>query len=278
MIANIKHRLLFNYNFSKTLGVGFLGKIKLFIFLISVPIVRFINKTNKLNAVLNMQKFNKVFQFTISSSSDIAILYAIFVEDEYQLVMKTEPETILDLGSNVGGSLIYFALKYPDAKIYGYEPDPETFTTLKSNVADYSNIFVEQAAITNKSGKTKFYANSDSSMSSSLIKRSANDNCVEVNAKTLDQIIDEQKLTNINLLKFDVEGAECDVFEVFTNSSIVKNIIGELHIDLIDVSKERFYSYFPEHDFIDSKLHLPNMPDAERYIICAGECVGTGRN
>ena len=44
-------------------------------------------------------------------------------------------ETIVDLGSNVGGSILYFASRYPAARIYGVELDPETCRKLQANVA-----------------------------------------------------------------------------------------------------------------------------------------------
>lgn len=45
-----------------------------------------------------------------------------------------EPRTIVDLGSNIGLSILYFRLRFPRARIIGVEPNPLAFELLRRNV------------------------------------------------------------------------------------------------------------------------------------------------
>jgi hypothetical protein len=67
---------------------------------------------------------------------------------------------------------------------------------------------------------------------------------VEVETKTLDSILDELSINKVDLLKFDIEGAEYDVFKNFKNLDKINNVIGEVHLDLIKASKEEFLNIF----------------------------------
>src|SRR3979490_75276 len=52
----------------------------------------------------------------------------------YYLPVALAPKVILDIGSNIGTSILFFHQQYPSAKIYGFEPHPETFRILQTNV------------------------------------------------------------------------------------------------------------------------------------------------
>lgn len=73
-----------------------------------------------------------VFQCPRSSLDMIASLY-----DEYglhSLPDLREPE-ILDVGAHVGGFAWYALRRWPGARVTSFEPHPDTFTLLQSNVA-----------------------------------------------------------------------------------------------------------------------------------------------
>ena len=74
---------------------------------------------------------------------------------------------ILDLGANIGMASVFFALKYPLATIYAYEPDPITSKYLTENVRGL-NVHCYQEAIYTKRGTTTFYHSPSLSLASSL--------------------------------------------------------------------------------------------------------------
>jgi FkbM family methyltransferase len=242
------------------LGANLYAKIFLFFYTFWIPVKRRIRMGNQIKSELKLKKFNKTFFFYLTDNSDLTILKEIFVDNEYDFDLPYSPKIIFDLGSNVGLSVIYFRLKYLNAKIYAFEPDPEAFRKLKKNIKQFNNIFIFNLAVSDKNGKEKFYIYPNQSMSSSLLQRLPNQPVVEVKTKTLDSILDELSINKVDLLKFDIEGAEYDVFKNFKNLDKINNIIGEVHFDLIKASKEEFLNIFNKFSInlrqISSKRYL----------------------
>lgn len=58
-----------------------------------------------------------------------------------------ETPVILDAGANVGASALWFARRYPKARIVAVEPDPGNFAVLSDNVRDHAMIEPVHAAI-----------------------------------------------------------------------------------------------------------------------------------
>src|SRR5438128_3211500 len=58
-----------------------------------------------------------------SGTSDLATFEQIFVWEDYDLPMIGMPELIIDGGANIGCATIYFANRFPNARIIAVEPD-----------------------------------------------------------------------------------------------------------------------------------------------------------
>ncbi len=84
-----------------------------------------------------------------SDTSDIPTFEQIFVWDDYDLPMQMAPRFIIDGGANVGFASIYFANRYPEAKIIAVEPDESNVEVMRQNTLAYPNISVIQAGIWN---------------------------------------------------------------------------------------------------------------------------------
>jgi len=187
------------------------------------------------------------FQLRIPSS-DIPTYKQIFIDNEYTFVVKTQPKVIIDAGANIGLASIYFANRYPNAKIIAIEPEQSNFKILKENIAPYSNIIPIQAALWNKNeqinlvdpglGKWGFMTESKKSSECLL-----DNTCHLVTAMTMDKIMEKYSLDKIDILKIDIEGAEKEVF-ADTSSWIgkVKSIVIELHERMKIGCNENFYT------------------------------------
>ncbi len=193
---------------------------------------------------LDLKKFGKHFQFFITDSADAAVLKEIFLDEEYACAADTPPKVIFDLGSNVGASVIYFKLKYPAAKVYAFEPDPRNIGKLKQNLEQCTDVVVLHYAIGGENGTRDFFAHPESGISSSLRERVSGQRPSVVEGRTIDAVMDELGVEEIDLLKFDIEGAEYEAFENFRNMAKVRRFIGELHLDLAGEDKERFTGLF----------------------------------
>ena len=59
----------------------------------------------------------------------------IFVQRIYHFESRRANPLILDCGSNIGLSLLYFASTYPQSRIIAFEPDPTIFPCLQENMS-----------------------------------------------------------------------------------------------------------------------------------------------
>jgi len=180
-------------------------------------------------------------------SSDVATYRQVFIDQEYDFVVETQPGVIVDAGANIGLASIYFANRYPDAKIIAIEPEQSNFDLLKENTAPYSNVIPVQAALWNKHeeinlidpglGKWGFMTEMKSPS-----ERLPGSICHPVMAVTIDEIMRDYGLTKIDILKIDIEGAEREVFGD-TSSWIgrVDAIIIELHESMKAGCNRSFY-------------------------------------
>lgn len=260
MIKKIKKKI----TLSVRLGASLFDSFKLLL------LALFFKANNKFGLIKNfggravkLKLGDKNFVFYPTDNSDLAILEEIFIKDEYNYDLPNVPDVILDLGSNVGLATVYFKLRYPEAKIYSFEPDPITFRKLKKNTAQFDNIFCFNEAIAGRSGKMKFYVYPGSSMSSSLISRIDSQPFVEVDCRSLDDFMDQEKIFNVDLIKFDVEGSEMEIFKDFKRREMISCYIGEVHLDLMGVALESFLSLF--HDY---KSEVKEISKGRRYSVC----------
>ncbi len=168
-------------------------------------------------------------------TSDVPTYKQVFVNDEYDFLVETQPKVIVDAGANIGLASIYFANRYPDAKIIAIEPEQSNFELLKENIAPYPNITPIQAALWHENKELSLIDPGLGNWAFRTVVTNPLENtqtktCHSVMAITVDTIMKDFNLETIDILKLDIEGAEK---EVFSNTSSwigkVDSLIVELH-------------------------------------------------
>jgi FkbM family methyltransferase len=194
---------------------------------------------------VHLQKFNRAFPFRITQLSELRVLREIMLEEQYAMAVPKPPEVIVDLGSHVGASAIYFSLAFPSATIYAVEPNPDSLAKLRHNTAPFENVKVINRAIAGTNGWSALYVSSTCHESCSLMKRDKGWRSVEVPTLTLDTLRKGLKLSKIDLLKIDVEGAELEVLEQ-SDLQGIETVVGEVHCDLMQVGLRRFSPFLKQ--------------------------------
>ena len=180
--------------------------------------------------------------WAIEDRNDISILEEVFLNEEYALDISP-PENVLDLGANFGAASIYFALKWPDAQIVAVEPNPVIFERLARNTAAYSNITCFRYAAGGADGTATFSVG-DSHVGSSFVKRSDGARSIDVQVRSLSSIMAEAGIEHVDVLKFDIEGAEEFVFADRQALRKVGVLVGEVHPDLMTLEQDEFMAMF----------------------------------
>jgi FkbM family methyltransferase len=219
-----------------------------------------------MNSEVTLSMNRKDVKFPISlrvPSSDIPTYEQVFINEDYDFLVETPPKVIVDAGANIGLASVYFANKYPGAKIIAIEPEKANFELLKRNVEPYRNIIPIHSALWNRSetiqlvdpglGSWGFMTEKANTSESTLGKFSHT-----VKAMTLDKIIADHQLNKIDILKIDIEGAEKEVFEDASSwIEKVEALIIELHEDMKSGCNRSFYN--GSNGFDDEWRHGENV-------------------
>ncbi len=167
---------------------------------------------------------------------DAAIFEQVLCEgSEYRLPVKTEPEVIFDVGANIGAAAVYFAARYPNARIYCFEPLPENVELLRRNVAPFGDrVTVVPMGLGEQAGSFP-YQMSDDPMNFGggtfyQIGCRAGET-IDLPVTTLSAFCREHHIDRIDVMKIDTEGAERSVLagappELLAEIDVV---LGELH-------------------------------------------------
>ena len=137
----------------------------------------------------------------------IQLFREIFVYRLYDVPLKSAAPRIIDCGSNIGMSIIFFKNLYPDAHITGFEPQPLVFQTLQGNVERNSlhDVVLHQKALSDTAGTIEFFVKAaEPGALNASVYAADGQTAIQVQADRLSSYIDG----DVDLLKLDIEGAE----------------------------------------------------------------------
>lgn len=116
----------------------------------------------------------------------------------------------LDIGSWIGPTLLYAANKSKHS--FGIEPDSVAYEALKTNIKLNpelkEKITTVNKALSYKSGTMNLYKRTQFGDSSSSLVRSLSDDFQTVSVSTLKELVSDYKITDLALIKMDIEGGE----------------------------------------------------------------------
>jgi FkbM family methyltransferase len=176
--------------------------------------IRFLNERNS-KPQGEIIKFKvKDYKNTFSlrnKTSDIATFYQCIYNEEYCIDIDFEPQTIIDLGANIGLTTAFFKKKYPNSKIICVEPETSNFELLKKNLKDLPNIHFYNTGVWNKSTNL-IIEDKGLGHYGYTVKESETESTNSFKAIGISEIIDEHNLEKIDILKVDIEGSEKELF------------------------------------------------------------------
>lgn len=192
----------------------------------------------------------------------------IFEKEIYSFTSLSKQSVIIDCGSNIGLSILYFNKIYPDARIIGFEPDPAIYSVLVKNVKSFDCKYVElhNQAVWVTNGSIDFQI--EGGFSGRIPKNGDTSRIVTTPCVRLNDYLDDK----IDFLKIDIEGAESKVLlDCKDRLKNVKNIFIEYHShiseeqnlhELLQILSEAGFRYHlheaftRSRPFVDSNLML----------------------
>jgi FkbM family methyltransferase len=150
-------------------------------------------------------------------TSDTSCFRQVLIDSGYDHDFRHPIKTIVDAGAYIGLSSVFYANKYPEAKIVAIEPERSNYQMLKRNVAPYPNIIPLQRALWKN---TKRLSLKNRGLGSWAFQTEVAESSIAVGAShgttfgiTLDMVMKQFGFEEIDLLKVDIEGSEKEVFD-----------------------------------------------------------------
>lgn len=161
----------------------------------------------------------------------------IFIEQNYYIAPTEQPLTIIDCGTNIGVSLLYFRTQAPNATITAFEPNPHTYQIVRTNVEiNNLNVTIHPVGLGKEKTTATFYTDSNDLASQS---GSTTGHLATKKYELTSLMVDIEPLSAyitgpVDILKLDVEGAEGEVLAELAESDTlrhIKQIFIEYHFD-----------------------------------------------
>ena len=210
----------------------------------------------------------KIYGQPVQFSDKVGFLYSvneIFLQEVYKFCTDQIDPLIIDAGANIGLSLIYFKMLYPQAKIIAYEPDNSIFKLLESNVANFalSSVELHNSAAWVANTNVTFFSEGSLAGSTEVDFLGRGKAC-DVRAERLKDVLSKGRVA---FLKLDIEGGENKVlFDIGECLGNVDNLFFEYHsqpnteqllgtmLDLVKAAGFRYVingTHAPNHPFVD---------------------------
>ncbi len=210
-------------------------------------------------------KYSKIHKYDIgyTNKQEFDILKnEIFNQEIYKLDLKIDSPVIFDLGSHIGLSILYFKMNYPNAKIVGFEPNPNIFPLLEENICcnNLQDVDLHNIALGNTDEIRDFHIdNQYDAFSTSGFKPNAwngTQSTISISVKT--EKLSRYINNHIDLLKMDIEGAEKEVLmelEKEDKLKYIKNIVIECHnSNVSDILKRNDFDISEKQDSREKSL------------------------
>ncbi len=162
---------------------------------------------------------------TLFNSHDAVTVHEIFCREDYRC--PSPPQVVVDLGSNIGISALYFLTRSPSTYCELFEPDPRNISRLRVNLEQFDGRFaLHEYAVADRQGVLPFvreptgrYGSLNAAISSPTADRTVSlahspttpgQDVINVDVEHVNSVLDRAITRHgaIDLLKVDTEGSE----------------------------------------------------------------------
>lgn len=124
-----------------------------------------------------------------------------------ELLKLKSDSTVIDVGANIGVTTVAAARCVPHGRVLSLEPSPKAFAYLEKCISEnaLTNVTILNVGAGETEGNLTF-VESEFLAGSYVALNAREESTSSVQILTLDQIVKDQNLQNVGLIKIDVEG------------------------------------------------------------------------
>jgi FkbM family methyltransferase len=180
-----------------------------------------------------------------NAAQDMVIVNDVFNRDSYRVNEIPLPaEVVIDVGAHIGTFALRWHRRNPNARIICVEACPENIIALKANAGTFADVVhaactYEQDVVLLNAVTPQCRSTGGSRLVSAEEAKSVTDTQYWTDHRplptvTLDELVDQRGLKQIDVLKLDCEGSEFSILENAKCLDQVRLVVGEFH------GRERF--------------------------------------
>lgn len=201
--------------------------------------------------------------------------------DQQKLLSELEISTVFDVGANQGTTVEKYRRLFPKADIYAFEPTPSVCSRLKERFQSDFRVKPVQLAVGGSEQEVILFVNDSLADMNSMLRPSSRSWVtdvyeVAVEMTSLDSFCALNNISEIDLLKLDIQGSEvaalqgasallsngkiaciyleCQIMPLYEGQPLLGDIFAELH--------KYGYSLFNFYNFNESKVGQGEWCDA----------------
>ncbi len=204
------------------------------------------------------------------NTSDFHVFTEVFIKNDYAILTQQyfgdeQPHFIIDVGANIGCATLYLRRFFPDAKYIAIEASKSNFEALERNISlnrcenvkAINNAFWvnnEILELGNSFRDGREWAFSTRPLQEQLAEQKNNTTLVQ--GITLAQILADNQILEVDILKIDIEGGEKWILEDSATMQLIKEkvkiLLMEVHEDVIsmqiaqNIMKENGFNFVVE--------------------------------
>ncbi|MBP6859269.1 MAG: FkbM family methyltransferase [Candidatus Magasanikbacteria bacterium] len=180
-------------------------------------------------------KGNK-WQFNLRDEADQSVFNEIFKLHEYRRadeVIQNATDPIVDVGAHAGFFVMHAHSLNSRVKIFAIEPEPKNIKALQKHLKEnkISKVEIIEAALALETSSRQLVVAPDSHNHRLGLDFDRIPGSVQVRAVSFADLLKQNKIKKVSLLKMDIEGGEYEVFDGMSEKdlSVVNYIILEYH-------------------------------------------------
>ena len=169
-------------------------------------------------------KIGKYFLFLTPNDPVVsgAIFFNIYEKSESHFIKSIcyEGMNILDIGANIGYYTALFSQLAGDrGSVIAIEPDLESYKYLSKSINsfNYKNVLSFRLAASDIKQKLPLFISKENRGDNRLYSTNQKRNSIMVDCITVDELLEENKIENLDLIKIDVQGYEPKVLKGMLN-------------------------------------------------------------
>jgi FkbM family methyltransferase len=164
-----------------------------------------------------------------------------------QLAFAQPVRTIVDLGANIGAATVYFAMMYPAAQVFAFEPAAKSFAMLATNTANLPQVRTFEYGLFDRDRQAELYGGFDDAAQNSIYRSHEQTLRSEsIQLREAAAVLRELAIDTIDILKLDTEGCEVPILHsLATWIPRISAIYVEFHSEVDRLEIDRLLS--PTH-------------------------------